>query len=109
MKLLYVDKEQLYADECKRRRELRLKQVKEISKQNAAQVREAFKRAKKKEIEKLVSEKKAAQERQHQANLAQMERVAREETERIGEAHEMAANYVRINPLINLKTVFKHN
>lgn len=98
MKLLYVDKEQLYADECKRRRELRLKQVKEISKQNAAQVREAFKKAKKKEIEKLVNEKKAAQEKQRQENLAQMERVAREEIQRIGEGHQMAANYVSFKP-----------
>ena len=63
--VLLCDEKRLYEEEVKRRQNLRLLQVREISKQSAAKVREAFRREKEKQIKQIQDDRKVISEEIH--------------------------------------------
>jgi hypothetical protein len=92
-KLLLCNQNKLIQEEKERLRKLRLIQVREISKQNAAQLREAFKREKEKELNALKKKQEQVKFEEKSNELNEIKQYVQSEIDNIGQGHIMAANY----------------
>lgn len=92
-KLILCDQDKLLQEEKERLRKLRLLQVREISKQSAARVREAFKKEKDKEIQSIIHTQESIKQAEHERKYREMQEALQKQIENIGEGHKSAANY----------------
>lgn len=93
-KLILLNEEKLIQEEKERLRKLRIIQVREISKQNAALVRKAFKNEKNKEIQSMRQKYQAAKSVEKDEKLQEMKQMVESHVENIGNGHSSAINYV---------------
>lgn len=92
-KLILTNESKLLQEEKERLRKLRIIQVREISKQQAAQVRTSFQQEKNKEIKKLLQKHKSVHDEQRQEGLKQIQHLVESHVENIGQGHQTASVY----------------
>jgi hypothetical protein len=93
-KLILCNEQKLLQEEKERLRKMRLNQVREISKQSAAHVREAFRKEKEKEIKQIMAKQIIASQKQKSETLTNKNKHVQAEIANIGQGHVNAANYV---------------
>lgn len=92
-KLILLNENKLIQEEKERLRKLRIIQVREISKQNAALVRNAFKSEKNKEIKTMKLKYQASKSKQKVEAVNEMKHIIESHIENIGQGHVSAKNY----------------
>ena len=94
-KLLLINEKKLIQEEKERLRKLRIIQVREISKQNAALVRNAFQKEKNKEIKTLKQKHNAVKYEEKEEKINEMKSIVESHMGNIGQGHVSAVNYVK--------------
>ncbi|CAF0887195.1 unnamed protein product [Brachionus calyciflorus] len=92
-RITFCNEQKLIQEEKERLRKLRIIQVREISKQNAANLREAFKNEKDKKIQKQLLKHETKQKHEHEENFNEIKHLVQREIDIIGQGHLSAANY----------------
>ncbi len=92
-RLILSNEEKLIQEEKERLRKLRIIQVREISKQNAAQIRTAFKREQEKGIKNLLRKNNLTKSEEKQEGLKQIQHLVESHLEQFGQGHQSAALY----------------
>lgn len=93
-KLILLNEQKLIQEEKERLRKLRIIQVREISKQNAALVRNAFQKEKNKEIKTLKAKHNAVKHEEKEQKITEMKSMVESHIGNIGQGHVSAINYV---------------
>ncbi len=92
-KLILLNEKKLLQEEKERLRKLRIIQVREISKQNAVLVRNAFKAEKNREIKNLLNKHQATKNEQTSEQLNEMRQMVDSHVHNIGQGHSSAVRY----------------
>ena len=92
-KLILLNEQKLLQEEKERLRKLRIIQVREISKQNAALVRNAFKSEKNKEIKSLLEKHQTAKGEEKAEQLTELRHMVESHVQNIGQGHSSALAY----------------
>ncbi|RNA32341.1 hypothetical protein BpHYR1_048089 [Brachionus plicatilis] len=92
-KITFCNEQKLIQEEKERLRKLRIIQVREISKQNAANLRQAFRNEKDKEIKKQLDKKETVKKHEYEENFNEIKQFVQREIDNIGSGHLSAAHY----------------
>jgi hypothetical protein len=92
-RLILSNEDKLIQEEKERLRKLRIIQVREISKQNAAQLRNAFKKEQEKGIKNLLRKSNSLKSEEHRQDMKQMQNLVESHLDQFGNGHQLAQVY----------------